>query len=43
MRENRIRKVWAAGGVARNVFLGIPDSFAAEVMANASPIRSPPR
>ncbi len=34
MRENRIRKVWAAGGVARNVFLGIPDSFAAEVMAS---------
>ena len=34
MRENRIRKVWERGGVARNVFLGIPDSFAAEVMAS---------
>ena len=34
MRENRIRKVWAAGGVATNVFLAIPDSFAAEVMAS---------
>ncbi len=34
MRENKIRNVWAAGGVARNVFLGIPDSFAAEVMAS---------
>ena len=34
MRENRIRKVWESGGVATNVFLGIPDSFAAEVMAS---------
>ena len=34
MRENRIRKVWDNGGIATNVFLGIPDSFAAEVMAS---------
>ena len=34
MRENKIRKVWETGGVANNVFLAIPDSFAAEVIAS---------
>jgi 4-hydroxy-2-oxoheptanedioate aldolase len=34
MRENKIRKVWEAGGVATNVFLSMPDSFSAEVMAS---------
>ena len=34
MRANRIRTVWDQGRVARNVFLGIPDSFAAEAIAS---------
>ena len=34
MRPNRIRTVWDKGGVATNVFLGIPDSFAAEIIAS---------
>lgn len=34
MRPNRIRTVWDKGGVAVNVFLGIPDSFAAEIVSS---------
>lgn len=33
-RENRIKTIWARGGVPRNVFLGIPDGFAAEIIAS---------
>lgn len=34
MRPNRIKTVWEKGGVATNVFLGIPDSFAAEIISS---------
>ena len=34
MRPNRIKTVWDKGGVAVNVFLGIPDSFAAEIVSS---------
>lgn len=34
MRPNRIKTVWDKGGAAINVFMGMPDSFAAEVMAS---------
>jgi len=34
MRANKIREVWAEGRTATNIFLGIPDSFAAEVIAS---------
>ena len=34
MRPNRIRTVWDEGRVAVNVFLGLPESFAAELMAS---------
>jgi 4-hydroxy-2-oxoheptanedioate aldolase len=34
MRPNRIKTVWEQGGCALNVFLGIPDSFAAEIISS---------
>ena len=34
MRENRLRKMWAADQTVVNGWLGIPDSFSAEVMAH---------
>lgn len=34
MRPNRIKTVWNEGRVATNVFLGIPDSFAAEIISS---------
>ena len=34
MKENQIKKVWNEGRPAVNVFLCIPSSFAAEVMAS---------
>lgn len=34
MRPNRIKSVWEKGGVAVNVFLAMPDSFAAEVISS---------
>jgi 4-hydroxy-2-oxoheptanedioate aldolase len=34
MRPNRIKTVWNEGRVAVNVFLGIPDSFAAEIVSS---------
>jgi len=34
MRENRIRKMWAAGQAVVNGWLSIPSSFAAETMAH---------
>ena len=34
MRENGIRKIWADGGVAVNGWLGIANSYSAEVMAH---------
>lgn len=34
MRANRIRTVWEKGGAALNVFLGIPDSFSAEIVSS---------
>jgi 4-hydroxy-2-oxoheptanedioate aldolase len=35
MRSERIRKIWAEGGTVLNGWCGIPDSFAAELMAHA--------
>ena len=34
MRENGVRKIWAAGGAVVNGWLAIPDSFAAESVAH---------
>lgn len=34
MRPNKIQQAWDAGRVATNVFLAIPDSFAAETIAS---------
>lgn len=34
MRENRLRKIWAAGGAAINGWLAIPHAFSAETMAH---------
>lgn len=34
MQENRIKKIWATGGIPRNVFLAIPNGFSAEIMAS---------
>jgi 4-hydroxy-2-oxoheptanedioate aldolase len=34
MRENRLRKIWAAGGAAVNGWLAIPHAFSAETMAH---------
>ena len=34
MRENRIRKIWSAGGAVVNGWLGIPNAFSAETMAH---------
>lgn len=34
MRENRLRAIWRAGGVAFNGWLQIPSAFSAEVMAH---------
>lgn len=34
MRPNKIQQAWADGRVATNVFLAIPDSFAAETIAS---------
>ena len=34
MRENRIRKIWSAGGAVVNGWLGIPHAFSAETMAH---------
>jgi len=34
MRENRLRKIWAAGGAAINGWCAIPHAFAAETMAH---------
>ena len=36
MRENGIRNIWARGESVVNGWLGIPNSFSAEVMSNAS-------
>ena len=33
MRENKLRRVWKAGGAAVNGWLAIPNSFSAETMA----------
>ena len=33
MRANHIKDLWAEGRVATNIFLGLPDSFAAEIIA----------
>ena len=35
MRENNVKKIWAAGGAVVNGWLGIPSSVAAENMAQA--------
>ena len=35
MRENNVKKIWAAGGAVVNGWLGIPNSFSAEMMAHA--------
>ena len=34
MRANRVREIWRSGGAVVNGWCGIPDSFAAEVMAH---------
>lgn len=34
MRANKLRDIWASGGVAVNGWLAIPDSFSAETMAH---------
>ncbi|MFA6021847.1 MAG: aldolase/citrate lyase family protein, partial [Rhodospirillales bacterium] len=34
MRDNRLRKIWAAGGAAVNGWLAIPHAFSAETMAH---------
>lgn len=34
MRENRVRTIWAGGGAVVNAWLGIPNSFSAEVMSS---------
>jgi 4-hydroxy-2-oxoheptanedioate aldolase len=34
MRANRIKDLWSEGRVATNIFLGLPDSFAAEIIAS---------
>jgi 4-hydroxy-2-oxoheptanedioate aldolase len=34
MRENRMRTIWKSGGTVLNGWLGIPNSYSAEVMAN---------
>jgi len=34
MRENKVRQIWAEGGNVVNGWLGIPDSFSAEMMAH---------
>ena len=34
MRENNIRKIWAAGGTVINGWLAIPSSLSAELMAH---------
>ena len=34
MRENNLRKIWAAGGAVVNGWLAIPNSFATETMAH---------
>jgi len=34
MRQNGVREIWGKGGKVVNGWLGIPDSFSAEVMAN---------
>jgi 4-hydroxy-2-oxoheptanedioate aldolase len=34
MRENRLRRVWAAGGKTVNGWLAIPSGFSAEIMAH---------
>ena len=34
MRENRLKSIWASGGVVVNGWLSIPSSFSAEVMAH---------
>ena len=36
MRENRVRDIWAEGGAVVNGWLAIPNTFAAETMANAA-------
>ncbi len=35
MRENVVRNIWAKGQPVVNGWLGVPNSFSAEVMANA--------
>jgi len=35
VRENNVKKIWAAGGAVVNGWLGIPSSVAAENMAQA--------
>lgn len=35
MRENRVRSIWAEGGVVLNGWLHVPSPFAVEVMAHA--------
>ncbi|MEM7115486.1 MAG: aldolase/citrate lyase family protein [Chloroflexota bacterium] len=34
MRENNVRKIWAAGGAVLNGWLTLPDAFASEMMAH---------
>jgi 4-hydroxy-2-oxoheptanedioate aldolase len=34
MRENKLRKIWAAGGAAVNGWLSVPSGFSAETMAH---------
>ena len=34
MRENKLRRIWAAGGAVVNGWLSIPDGFSAETMAH---------
>ena len=34
MRQNGVREIWGSGGKVVNGWLGIPNSFSAEVMAN---------
>ena len=34
MRENRVKTIWRQGGAVVNGWLGIPNSFSAEMMAN---------
>jgi len=34
MRENKLRTIWKSGGSVVNGWLGIPNSFSAEIMAN---------